>query len=445
MNQMKEPNKPLLNLLYDILGSLKNAPCRYAIIHNSEALEDAISGDIDLAFDKNPIEIIYPILQNLQEKYGYKLIQCLHYDIPHGYYFIIELNKEYLHLDCLYDPSGISRYHLSTDFLLSDIKSDDDINSVNVKNEYVYNLIKRALKGNLTDSHINKICQNIPNDTNTLRAIEQWIGTDNFNQLKELKTDNPDKVRSTFKSYKHYIQNAYKTNNRLQYVYGKLLSSIRKIKRLIQPSGIFVVIVGPDGCGKSTINTQSTHTLERAFRKTWSFHWRPNLLPKLGASSGSSNFSDNTPSQRSKYKGLTSYIRFFYYWLDFVLGYWLVVYPKKAQTTFIIGERYYLDILVHPERYGFSCPIWFIKLFGLLVPKPDITILLSADPQQIHDRKPELPVNVIGEQISKYAKAIKGWGDSSIIDTSQSIEISSSELVDKVLNKCAEKLKKKLK
>jgi len=445
MKSMKEQNKPLLELLYAILDALKNAPCKYAIIHNAEALEEAISGDIDLAFDVNPVTVIYPILQNLQNKYGYRLIQCLHYDIPHGYYFIIELNKKYLHLDCLYDPLGISRYHLSTEFLLSDIKSEHDINSINVKNEYVYNLIKRALKGNLTDSHINKICQNFPNDDNTLRAIEQWIGTHNLNQLKELKADNPDKVRSTFKTYKQYIQKTYKKSNRLQYVYGKLQSTIRKIKRFIQPSGIFIVIVGPDGCGKSTINTQSSHILERAFRKTWSFHWRPNLLPKLGSTSGSSNFSDNTPSQHSKYKGLTSYIRFFYYWLDFVLGYWLVVYPKKSQTTFIIGERYYLDILVHPERYGFSCPIWFIKLFSLLVPKPDITILLSADPQQIYDRKPELPVNVIAEQIRKYTNAIKGWGDSSIIDTSKSIEVSSSELVDKVLNKCAEKLKKKLK
>lgn len=444
MKTMKKQNKPLLDLLYSILDAIKVAPCNYAIIHNSEALEDAISGDIDLAFDVNPVKIIYPILQDLQEQYGYRLIQCLHYDIPHGYYFIIELNKDYLHLDCLYDPSGISRYHLSTDFLLSNINSNDNTNSVNVKNEYVYNLIKRALKGNLTKSHIDKICQNIPDDESTLRTIEKWIGAENLIQLKELKEDNPDKVRSTFKTFKTKIQSTYKTNNRLQYIYGILMSFIRKANRFIKPTGIFVVIVGPDGCGKSTINTNSTHTLERAFRNTWSFHWRPNLLPKLGASSTSSNFSDNTPSQHSKYKGIISYVRFFYYWLDFVLGYWLVVYPKKAQTTFIIGERYYLDILVHPERYGFSCPKWFIKLFGSLVPKPDMTILLSADPQQIHDRKPELPVNIIAEQISKYTEEINGWGESCIIDTSKDIETSSAEFTDKVLNKCAEKLKKRL-
>ena len=442
---MNKNDITLLELLNIILEQLKVNHCNYAIIHNSESLEEAIKGDIDLAFDTNPIKMVYPVLQTLQNKYCFKLVQCLHYDIPHGYYFIIEFNSEYLHLDCLYDPNGISRYHLSTQYLLNNLDTTTEFNSVNSNAEYIYSLIKRSLKGSPTALHVKKLCANYPDDEETQNIITHWIGRENHTQLKQLNPDNIEDAQSLLETCGRYIQNTYKKNNCIQYYYGLAYSALRKFKRLIQPTGIFVVIVGPDGCGKSTINTETTAALTRAFRKTWSFHWRPCFLPKLGKASTNSNFSDNTPSQKSKYKGPISYIRFIYYWLDFLLGYWVVVYPKKAQSTFIIGERYYLDILVHPERYGFSCPQWFIKLFGFFIPKPDLTILLSADPQQIHDRKPELPVNIIDEQIHKYTSAIKNWGESSIIDTSQSITDSKNELVNKVLNKCATKLKEKLK
>jgi len=442
---MKDNNITLLELLHLVLEQLNNTECNYAIIHNAQSLDKAITGDIDLAFNKNPKQLIYSILKNIQRTYNIKIVQCLHYDIPHGYYFIIEYNNDFLHLDCLYDPSGLSRYHLSTDFLLNDIITYNNLNTVNENNEYIYNLIKRALKGNLNQSHIEKICNNYPDNKKTQSIIDEWIGHSNHKTLKNCTPTKHEEVKSLFKRCESHIQTSYKKNHTLQYYYGKTLSLIRKFNRFIHPTGIFIVIVGPDGCGKTTINNTSTTTLKRAFRKTWSFHWRPNLLPKLGKTVKNSNFeepTDNTPSQKSKYKGVVSYIRFFYYWLDFIIGYWLVVYPKKAQSTFIIAERYYLDVLVHPERYGFSCPKWFIQLFGTLVPKPDLTILLSADPQQIYNRKPELPVNVIGEQIEKYKESIKGWGDSSIIDTSKSIEISSNELTSKVLEKCEYKLNK---
>jgi len=440
---MNKTDISLLDLLHKILEQLNTANCSYAIIHNADALDRAITGDIDLAFNKNPKNILFPILKSIQKTYEIKIVQCLHYEIPHGYYFIIEYNNEFLHLDCLFDPSGISAYHLSTDFLLDKTTTYENFNVVNKSNEYIYNLIKRSLKGNLTENHINKICNNYPTDKMTQKIIEQWIGYDNNQRLKSSIAKNPEEIKTILNSCKIFIQNTYKKNNTTQYYYGQWLSTLRKFKRFIQPTGIFIVIVGPDGCGKTTINNSSTAALERAFRKTWSFHWRPNLLPKLGKASNNSNFSDNTPSQTSKYRGAISYVRFFYYWLDFVFGYWFVVYPKKAQTTFIISERYYLDILVHPERYGFSCPKWLIKFFGTFVPKPDLTFLLSADPQQIHDRKPELPTNVIREQIQKYSEVMKGWGDSSIIDTSQNIQSSCDELVNKVLTKSTQKLKNK--
>ncbi|MDH5570719.1 MAG: hypothetical protein OEY89_03075 [Gammaproteobacteria bacterium] len=440
---MLQTPRNTLELLLLILEELKKSSCNYAIIHNADSLEEAIMGDIDLAFDTNPVNIIVPLLRKIEKNTNIKLVQCLHYDVPHGYYFIIYYKNDYLHLDCLYDPLGISRYHLSTTSLLTNCESNSVTYYVNKNNELIYNIIKRSLKGNIRNN-LEKITRHLPPDEKTSSQIKQWIGNSNFDQLIHLENNNIDEAKYIFANCKIHIHDHYRKKHPFLFLYGKACSFSRKIKRFIYPTGLFIVIVGPDGCGKSTINTGATKSLERAFRKTWSFHWRPGLLPKLGKKSSNSNFSDNSPNQKSKYKGAISYLRFIYYWLDFILGYWLIVYPKKAQTTFIISERYYLDILVHPERYGFSCPQWFIKLFGLFVPKPDLVFLLSADPQKIHDRKPELPVDVIAEQIKQYSDVISSWGDSSIIDTSQDIQTSTSDFVSKVLVKCSEKLKRRL-
>jgi hypothetical protein len=159
--------------------------------------------------------------------------------------------------------------------------------------------------------------------------------------------------------------------------------------------------------------------LERAFRRTWRFHWRPGLLPKLrrgGAQEDSGAQTPPQPAEVSQYRGAVSLARFLYYWLDFVIGYWLVVYPRKAQTTLVIGERYFPDVMVHPQRYGFDVPRWLMRLAARLVPSPDLLVVLKDDPQVIYDRKTELPVQTIARQLRAYEEEAEYWKAHQIVE-----------------------------
>jgi thymidylate kinase len=222
--------------------------------------------------------------------------------------------------------------------------------------------------------------------------------------------------------------------------------SARKLKRFVQPTGLFVVVVGPDGSGKSTVTGLVLTQLERAFRRTWRFHWRPGLLPKLGR--GNDHSADAAtppaPALTSKYRGLTSLARFIYYWLDFVLGYWLVIYPRKAQTTLVIGERYFPDVVVHPQRYGFAVPQSLLRWCARFVPSPDLLVVLQDEPHAIYARKPELPVTTIAHQLRAYEEEATYWKAYEIVHTAGGARQVAARLTDSILAECANRTQRRL-
>ncbi|MCK5616309.1 hypothetical protein KAR91_81355 [Candidatus Pacearchaeota archaeon] len=197
--------------------------------------------------------------------------------------------------------------------------------------------------------------------------------------------------------------------------------------------GKFIILLGPDGCGKSTIASQLISKLEKYNYKIFHFHWRPNLIPQLRKQNIARTGGAPPPAPDDfAYGYFISLLRYMYYYMDFLLGYWFTIRPKKAKGYFIIGERWYFDVLIHPARYGFKLPMWLLKIGKLLLPYPDYTFLLSADPQAIHNRKPELTVEQIDSQLSRMSDLIKGIKNASIINT----EVNIDETVNTILEIC---------
>ena len=202
-----------------------------------------------------------------------------------------------------------------------------------------------------------------------------------------------------------------------------MLNPLTAIKNVIHPKGRFIVLLGPDGCGKSTVTSGLINNQNNLFSGVWHFHWRPKLLPHLRRKKKQSDditpvSTSTPPPTTSKYRGLTSLIRYLYYWLDFILGYWLIIYPKKIRSELIIGERHFPDVLVHPERYGFAVPMPIMRITSMFVPNPDIIFLLTGEPEEIYARKQELTVEMITEQLKNYSDELTHWKSHALIDTS---------------------------
>jgi glycosyltransferase involved in cell wall biosynthesis/thymidylate kinase len=438
-------------LLRAILAGLDASGCRYALIHAGRSLDEAVSSDVDIAFGGNPNEILLPIIRRLSKTRGARLIQCLHYEIPHGYYYVLSVPgapDRFLHLDCLYDRLGVNRYRLPTSFLLEGAVPGPWGKQTRKDRMAVYLLTKRAIKGDASPEALDVLRTSFGDASDVLWAeVRSWFG-DRAKPLvaQLLQTKSAEEVAVVLAQLRAGADRTFWRTHPLRRSLSLLMSVMRKVRRFFQPTGLFVVVIGPDGAGKSTVTGLVMSRLARAFRRTWRFHWRPGLLPKLGRRTRVSEGREisEAPPATSKYGATVSLARFLYYWLDFVAGYWLSIYPRKARTTLVIGERYFPDVLVHPQRYGFALPRWLMRLAAVCVPSPDLIVLLKDNPEVIYARKSELSPLALAEQLAAYENEVKHWGKPVTIVTAGGAEAVAARVCDLIVDYCTVRTARRL-
>ena len=125
-------------------------------------------------------------------------------------------------------------------------------------------------------------------------------------------------------------------------------------------------------------------------------HWRPGLLPRLGAVVKRAAPDGHDPHGAPPYGRVTSIVRFTYYWADHLLGYWAKVWPLRARSGLVVLERGFHDMRVDPGRYRMRVPAGLMSAATRLVPKPDVTLILVGAPIVLQARKAELDVDEIG-------------------------------------------------
>jgi len=224
---------------------------------------------------------------------------------------------------------------------------------------------------------------------------------------------------------------------------------VRYVPRIFKSPGIFICLLGPDGSGKSTVMENLTKRLAvlypaERFKKK---HWRPGALPQLKQllKVHGHAISSTDRHYNNKENPVRSLLRFIYYILDYVIGYYLKLFPMMIKTTAIIMDRYYYDIIVDPFRYGFNLPRWLLKLGRFIVPKPDLTVYLDNTADKLHRRKKELSVGELDRQIHIWRRFIADLPNAKIVTTDKSLREVVEEVARFVLAKRTEKTRKTLK
>jgi len=440
------PQTRSAGILLEIFSEMVHREADFALLCGGDADPLDTSSDIDLVLAKDPREVIDPILMHMQALGKILVVQRLHYEVPYGYYYVVKVkipdsSAEFLHLDCLHDPWGIGRYHLNSAFLLKDREAQAWGWRANRRREALYLLIKRAIKGEVTSEGIRALEQAFSDGRpNFWSEVERWFGPKSKALVDRLfAAQDRQECSVALSGLRRTLERRFRFRHPLRYIVGWSLSILRQWRRFLQPTGLFVVVLGPDGSGKSTVSGLVLRNLERAFRRAWRFHWRPGLFRKLGRTANRHATGTDTPAETSKYHGFVSLARFIYYWLDFVIGYWVVIYPVMARTGLVIGERYFPDVLVAPERYGFAVPRWLMRSVAWFVPRPDLIVLLKDDPDVIHARKPELSPARIGELMDAYEMELKHWGNARILTTEGGAAVVAARLAAIILEERAAK------
>jgi thymidylate kinase len=189
-----------------------------------------------------------------------------------------------------------------------------------------------------------------------------------------------------------------------------------------------IAVLGTDGSGKSTLLDAIIPIVEKKmFGKVVVHHLRPDLLPPLGRFRGVKHepgYVCVNPhgSKPSGFAG--SLFRLTYLVCDYILGYWFKVRPmlRRKEIACWVFDRYAYDILIDPLRFRIKLPIWIIRLYLKIVPRPNFVLCLGGDPEKIFARKPETSLEEVSRQMIELEKLSEGLPNARMIDTTVSIE-----------------------
>jgi thymidylate kinase len=197
-------------------------------------------------------------------------------------------------------------------------------------------------------------------------------------------------------------QGISKLKNNINYLMDKAKSSR-------QDKGVVISFSGVDGAGKTTIMDNTEKLLKEKYKeKIIRLRHRPQILPilssyKYGKEEAEKRAAETMPRTGGNKSSLGSFARFAYYYLDYLLGQFIIYFKYTMRGYTILYDRYYFDFIVDFRRSNININPAIPKFLFNFVFKPNINIFLYASPEIILKRKQELP----SEEIVTLTKSYK--------------------------------------
>jgi len=228
--------------------------------------------------------------------------------------------------------------------------------------------------------------------------------------------------------------------------FPKIKNQIRYFMDVIRESlnnrGLVVTFSGVDGAGKSTIIENVKNELEKKLRKrVVVIRHRPSVLPILsvwtkGSQKAQSDVVASLPRQGQNKSKLSSFLRFSYYYTDYLFGQFYVWMRYTSRGYVVLYDRYYFDFINDGKRSNIELPKSLTKFGYRFLMKPDLNFFLYADAQTILARKKELDSATIESLTKEYKSLFEELSHSkNAYFCIENIELKQT--LDFIIRKCA--------
>lgn len=215
-----------------------------------------------------------------------------------------------------------------------------------------------------------------------------------------------------------------------------------RLKSHLRPShGFFIVFLGPDGAGKTTIakGLLEAQIIKDVFPRRvylyrrFTISWLKKIVQAI-KNDGKSTFDteirdDDSPVPLGTCKAAIYSI---YLGFEYLLGYY-ALQRIRSNAGVVAFDRYFYDYLVF-EDFG-RCPRWLLMAIIRIIPRPDALVYLQNDPKTIYARKPERSVDEIERQAKICERLVAQLPNSFIVNTSHNIEHIKEDIVKIVMEK----------
>ncbi len=416
----------LSDFLCTLFRHLDEYGIRYCVLHSWQKLPHELPSDLDLAVHPRDSYRLPFVVQRLLER-GYRPVQCLNYAVG-SFCFIfawfeglslrtaaVDVILEHRQAGLILIPgkSLVARRHRKGLFWIPDPAT-----------EFTYLLSKKTLKGVLPPPHEQRF-KHLVEGLGRSRAEEiagELFGARSKGEVVEACVGGS--LGDLLGKFRKQLWWRNVSRHPLNLVHNLLGDALRRLRRWCQPTGLLIVVLGPDGVGKTTTLTQLIEQCGPTFRRHRVFHWRPGVLGKMGESCGPPTVPHEDPPRGT----LWSIAYMLGFFLDYWLGYGLVIRSLLARSTLVLFDRYFHDLLVDPLRYRYGGPVWLVRLLSRFVPPPDLVILVLDAPEEvILSRKREVPAQELRRQREGYRRLTISFARASLVKTDQGLERTVGE------------------
>ena len=420
-----------------LFQTLEEAGIGYCVLHGYDDLPARVASDIDCVVSAEVLpRRLASVLRADRERLGARIVQwfddAAHFIVlcgraPDGEPFFVQLH-------------ACADYHLARRTFYS---GEEFLRGRERRNgfwipapalEFASHLAKKIAKSELTEEAARSLEVLYARDPAGCRqhAVRLWGG-----EYADLVTAAAE--RAEWDTVRQHVVSLRKEQNRrillrapLGVARDWLAAAARRVRRVRRADrGLNVVLLGPDGSGKSSVVEAVRCGVAPAFVATQRRTFPPALLRRGSGTNA-------TPHATRERSFISSVIRAVCYWFVYcTLGHYLLIRPAMARATLLLHDRHLVDALVDPKRYRYGGPRWLLRLIWGLVPKPDLVILLDAPAELVQARKQEVPVEETRRQLAAYRELVSGMRNGRVVDAAMPLREVVAAVEDLILDRLA--------
>lgn len=408
--------------------SWRDAGVAVVALRGYEDLPSLAGGDLDLLVDADEVVKVERLLLEAARASGLDRYLRLERSAgsPTSHYFLDPSTNETMVIDLFTDLNWRGLRFLDEQQVLSDRRAASLIDVPRPAHEVTAGILGKALYGTwVHHSRWRHLAELAEREGDELRHCLTWaFGARQagplFDRIRRAELGPDHRLTRRLRRalvWRSLVRRPFRAAK------GQLAEIGRVGRRFRRPPGVFVVLLGADGSGKSAVARPLAERLGDHLRgRSWHFHWKPVAVARSSTATAAEPYRREP---RGLWLSLPHLAR---HWLEFVVGGWLWLIPRLAAGGSVIGERYYQDMWLDPRRYRLAVPPKLIRIGANCVLSPDVVLCLLAPVDILRTRKKEVePEETRAQQdaIRRYAGA-----------DAAAFVVDSSRPLDEVVDAC---------